>query len=253
MGKETHDSLSNLESKNPGTLNAFSGSRSAAIGGGPLENSGYITFNGGNVNATADGRVGNGSGAAIGGGHAGGAYYLVFNGGIVHAISSYHGAAIGGGCTYGGGMSNQCYTYPMRDALISRATLKTIAGDITINGGYVRAEGATHGNAFGQGCGSNNDGKTILITGGTLLPSSYSGMYDIGGSDGNVIITGGSVGGVEPDGSAKNSVSFQGNDNDGLAYGAVLPDGSPDRTNKVGLISVDVTPKIKAMAKKRRP
>lgn len=239
-GKDLVSSLSNLESRNPGQLWVYSGIRSAAIGGGPIENSGDMTFNGGSLHAysndkgtTAEGS-GNGSGAAIGGGHAGGGTSIVFNGGTVDAYASYHGAAIGGGCTYTGGMSTSYNTWPLRDALISRTANHTIAGDITINGGYVEAWGAHHSNAFGQGCGGTNTGKTILITGGTLLPhwGGNSSFLEIGGTSGFVIITGGSV----------NCTRFQGNDNDGLAYGDV------DRKTKVGMITIDVTSKIQAAA-----
>lgn len=48
-GSDLASSLSNLESANPGSLAVYSGVRSAAIGGGPIENSGDMTFNGGNI------------------------------------------------------------------------------------------------------------------------------------------------------------------------------------------------------------
>ncbi len=255
-GKDTNDSLSNLESKNKGALYAYGGVRAAAIGGGPLEDSGYMTFNGGDIVAWANGYgstegSANGAACGIGGGHAGGSTKTTFNGGTVNARASYHGAAIGGGCTYNGGMSTSALTYPMRDALLTRHANNTIAGDITINGGFVRALGAWHSNAFGQGCAGNNNGKTILITGGTLLPTSSANTayLDIGGNGGYVIITGGSVNcsRINPN-DPKSRFKFQGNDNDGKAYGSILPDGNPDKTNKTSLIEVDVGSKIQATA-----
>ena len=152
------------------SLWVYSGIRSAAIGGGPIENSGDMTFNGGDLHVYSNDKAANGSGAAIGGGHAGGGTTITFNGGTVDSYASYHGAAIGGGCTYTGGMSSSTSTWPLRDAIISRTANHTIAGDITVNGGFVEAWGAEHSNAFGQGCGGTNTGRTILITGGTLLP-----------------------------------------------------------------------------------
>lgn len=250
-GKDLVSSLSNLESWNVGELHVYGGVRSAAIGGGPVENSGDMTFNGGNITAEANGPKNDGSGCGIGGGHAGGSTTTTINGGHIVALGSLHGAGIGGGCTYTGGMSNSGkVTMPLRDALLSREANHTIAGDITINGGFVEAKGWQHSNAFGQGCGGSNEGRMILITGGTLLPSAdssqESGFQDIGGNKGYVVITGGSV----FCGKNGSQYKFQGNDNDGKAYGALLPDGTPDKTNKVGMLTVDVKSKIQAMADK---
>ena len=240
-GDDLESSLSNLESRNPGTLHTYGGIRSAAIGGGPLENSGELIFNGGIIDTHANGKAGdesrgdNGAGCGIGGGHAGGGTTTVFNGGRVTAYASYHGAAIGGGCTYIGGMSRGSQpTYPLPDAIVSRNANHTIAGDITINGGYIEAFGAWHSNAFGQGCGGNNTGKTILVTGGTLLPhwGGNTAFLEIGGASGYVVITGGSV----------YCTRFQGNDNDGKAYGDTA------HKTKVSMVTIDVSPKIKAMA-----
>ena len=234
VGKDLVSSLSNLESRDPGQLWVYSGIRSAAIGGGPIENSGDMTFNGGDLHVYSNDKAANGSGAAIGGGHAGGGTTITFNGGTVDSYASFHGAAIGGGCTYTGGMSSSTSTWPLRDAIISRTANHTIAGDITVNGGFVEAWGAEHSNAFGQGCGGTNTGRTILITGGTLLPhwGGNGGFLEIGGSQGYVVITGGSV----------NCTRFQGNDNDGLAYGDL------ERTKKVAMLTIDVKSKIQAMA-----
>lgn len=243
-GKDLVSSLSNLASRNVGHLKVYGGIRSAAIGGGPMENSGYITINGGEIRAEANGPTNDGSGCGIGGGHAGGSTKTTINGGHIVALGSLHGAGIGGGCTYVGGMSSGSkQTAPFRDALLSRNSRNTIAGDITINGGFVEAKGWLHSNAFGQGCGGNNEGKTILITGGTLLPSASSdqvdGFMDIGGNSGYVIITGGSV----FCGTKSGRFKFQGNDNDGKAYGDLA------RKTKVSMLTVNVKPKIEASAK----
>ena len=190
------DRLTILDSDNPGTLTVEGGYRASAIGGGPVENSGIMTFNGGNIVARAYGPTESryGAGTGIGGGHAGGGTTITINGGNIDAYGSYHGAGFGGGCTYGGGMSNSSeITYAFSDAIFCKTPLSTIAGDININGGYLKARGYIHSNAFGQGCGGTNNGKTITITGGTLLPTSEGSFYDIGGAGGKVIVTGGSV------------------------------------------------------------
>ncbi len=191
------DRLTLLDSENPGTLNVNGGFRASAIGGAALESSGDMTFNGGNIVTRAYGvseaLSDYGPGAGIGGGHAGCGTTMTFNGGNIDSIGSYHGAGIGGGCTYGGGMSNGRVTYALTDGYLSQFPLNTVAGDININGGFLKSVGCTHSNAFGQACGGTNNGRTITITGGTLLPSSVPGWYDIGGAGGDVIVTGGSV------------------------------------------------------------
>jgi len=225
------DRLTLLDSEKPGTLYVYGGPRAAAIGGGGLETSGDMTFNGGNIIVRPYGENDspNGAGAGIGGGHAGCGTTFTFNGGSIDSIAAYHSAGIGGGCTYGGGMSTGGQiTYALTDAYLSEFPLHTVAGDITINGGYLKSQGRTHGNAFGQACGGNNNGKTITITGGTLLPSSYSGWYDIGGAGGDVIVTGGSV--RLTDGSA---AKFQ--SNGGVAWGDL------DKTIKVFMTTINMS------------
>ncbi len=191
------DRLTLLDSENPGSLTVYGGYRASAIGGSALETSGDMTFNGGNIVVRAYGVAYSlskyGAGAGIGGGHAGCGTVMTFNGGNIDAYGSYHGAGVGGGCTYGGGMSSSDVTYALTDGYLSQYPLSTIAGDININGGFLKSVGCTHSNAFGQACGGTNTGKTITITGGTLLPSSVDGWYDIGGQGGDVIVTGGSV------------------------------------------------------------
>lgn len=191
-----------IDSTDPSTTNGRlvvrGGSRASAIGGGPLEAAGDITINGSTIDAKASGQYGlvsaHGAGAGIGGGHAGSGGNITINGGNITAMGGYHGAPIGGGCTYNGGMSGGSnLTAPFADAILSRHACNPLAGNITINGGYIRAVGTEHSNAFGKGCGNDGTGQIIRITGGTLLPSSYSGWKDIGLPNGYVIITGGSV------------------------------------------------------------
>ncbi|WP_434311342.1 YDG domain-containing protein [Hominifimenecus sp. rT4P-3] len=231
-GTEVHegDRLTILDSENPGSLHVTGGYRSAAIGGGPLENSGNMTFNGGIITVRAFGpsdSEGGGAGAGIGGGHAGGGTVTTFNGGTIDAVGSFHGAAIGGGCTYTGGMSTSIVTYTFPDAVLCRTPSSTVAGDININGGFLKAAGCDHSNAFGQACGGRNTGKTITITGGTLLPSSVAGFYDIGGKEGDVIVTGGSV---RLSGNGK----FQSSSNDGSAWGDL------EKNTKVFMTKIDL-------------
>lgn len=191
---------STVSGSEQGSLTVIGGLRAAAIGGGPVEDAGVITINGGTIESKAYGQNESenlyGAGTGIGGGHAGGGTIININGGRVSAYGSYHGAGIGGGCTYNGGMSRSIVSYPLRDALLSRHASSTLAGDITITGGYITSKGEIHSNAFGQGCGGTNTGHIIRITGGTLLPDAKactSGFNAIGGAGGYTIITGGSV------------------------------------------------------------
>ena len=196
-------SLSMLNSANPGELDVVGGPKAAGIGSkagtaAPGITAGLMVFNGGIIyvsawggaattptaaelkskefkdqNTAADSNA-NSAGTGIGGGDYGGASTLIFNNAEVYAHGSYHGAGIGSGFHSSG----------------------TQAGNIFINGGYIKAQGYAHGNAFGKGCGGNNTGKIIKVTGGTLLPyckTDDTSRYHLGGSGGNVIITGGSV------------------------------------------------------------
>ena len=212
-------SLDVMDSADPGTLTVNAGGNSAGIGSGPRENAGTLIFNGGNivVNGCNQGIGGNyspDSGAAIGGGNGGSATKTIFNGGHVTATASFHGAAIGSGW---GWWDDDAHYGPKPDAIeipvyssvpaygdydgftfynTSTGQYDTVAGDIYINGGLVEARGAEHGNGFGSAClytTSSNRNHIIRVTGGTLLPSSTSINYDMGGNMGYVVITGGSV------------------------------------------------------------
>lgn len=122
---------------------------------------------------------------------------IIFNGGNILAKAAFHGSGIGGGYCNGNYFSaannvrNSNAIVNTKDGISS----KSVAGDITINGGYIRSYGSGHGNAFGQACCGTNTKKTITVTGGTLLPwsTTSASYYDIGGAGGYVVITGGSI------------------------------------------------------------
>lgn len=241
-GYDSNDALTYLESSNPGSLEAQGGDRSAGIGSAPIEEAGRMTFNGGVITAFSNGTGAPGglnaqmTGSAIGGGQCGGNTTLTINGGEIYATATYHGAGIGGGATGGGGLGGRAYVAP--DAILGRCPAHPIAGDIIINGGYIESAGGVHGNGFGAACWGTLQGETILITGGTLLPSSQSGFYDVGGEGGDVIITGGSVK-TTVDGS-----KFQGNAGLGKAYGDYsIVDGEivPDADNIVQMVQIDLS------------
>lgn len=110
---------------------------------------------------------------------------IIFNGGNILAKAAFHGSGIGGGYCNGNYFSaannvrNSNAIVNTKDGISS----KSVAGDITINGGYIRSYGSGHGNAFGQACCGTNTKKTITVTGGTLLPwsTTSASYYDIGG------------------------------------------------------------------------
>ena len=136
-------------------------------------------------------------GAGIGAGNMANGTVIIFNGGNILAKAAFHGSGIGGGYCNGNYFSaannvrNSNAIVNTKDGISS----KSVAGDITINGGYIRSYGSGHGNAFGQACCGTNTKKTITVTGGTLLPwsTTSASYYDIGGAGGYVVITGGSI------------------------------------------------------------
>ncbi len=86
----------------------------------------------------------------------------------------------------------------------------TVAGDITVNGGFVYAHSGAHGNAFGQSCAhgvATNHNRIIRVTGGTLLTDMSKAMgglhswgnastapnASLGATYGYTIVTGGSL------------------------------------------------------------
>ncbi|MEY8460914.1 isopeptide-forming domain-containing fimbrial protein [Eggerthellaceae bacterium 24-137] len=260
------DPLSRMDAEKPGTLYATGGSHAAGIGSGPQENSGTLIFNGGNliVAASEVGENGNGdnsasSGAGIGSGDGGSGTITIFNGGRIDAQASYHGAAIG--CGWGW---RHWYDLAKEDAIAiptkdegygyygparyghSGTFYLNVAGDIYINGGFIRAKGAAHGNAFGMGChGSetSNRGHIIRITGGTLLPSSAGDRKDIGGKDGYTIVTGGSVNCPSTKFQGLGDTAYNTPDvttwDDVENHGGTLPD-----SDKVQMITIDLTAEI---------
>ncbi len=188
------DPVTRLASPNPGALVVKGGAGSAAIGSGASENAGNMHFDGGTITAySAGGHSANGgtnanqnwsSGTGIGAGAHGGATNMWFDGATVDAYGSYHGAGVGAGWTTAAGSAQTGTT---------GGTPNNACGNIYINAGYLKSQGYEHGNAFGGACGTNANQCIIRITGGTLHPSSYTGKFDIGGSGGYTIVTGGSV------------------------------------------------------------
>ncbi len=187
------DRLTLLDSKNPGTLTTTGSTFAAAIGGGAGEDAGNITINGGIISATGiTGNSLNNGGAGIGGGSKGSGGDITINGGTITAHGSYHAAGVGGG--YHTSSTPSCAA--LSPAVVPSGTYGAKSGNITINGGLTYSYGGSHGNAFGDGCtGYNtNDNFKVIMTGGTVLPSSPGGSYrDLGGSRANVYILGGSL------------------------------------------------------------
>lgn len=242
------DVLTNVDSAGKiGKLIVKGGKNSSGIGSGPNEIAGNMTFdggyiesyswgghsnNGGNNNAAvgtgvtnAEGsNVGESSGTGIGAGSGpnAGATDMTFNGGTIYAFGSYHGAGIGAGWSSIGSPNTQ------QTGASSSTRNKLNCGNININGGYILSQGYAHGNAFGGACGTNMNGSTVRITGGTLRPFSHSSKKDIGGSGGYVIIDGGSI-----SLSGAQSAKFQSVDN--KAYSDVA------RTQEVVPVEVDLS------------
>ncbi|HEX3039061.1 MAG TPA: Ig-like domain repeat protein [Caproiciproducens sp.] len=108
-----------------------------------------------------------------------GAELTVSGGGSLKVQGGTSGAGIGGG---------------MGDALAS-----VDCGSVTINSGKVTAIGGATGAGIGGGCGagSNGNGGTVTINGGTVTATGDGGGAGIGGgaegSGGTVVINGGTV------------------------------------------------------------
>lgn len=181
-----------LDSDNPGFLRIQGQQDAASIGGNNCETGGRMTFNGGALTATYFGNSGCAAGIGAGSGGNGTDTLILFNSGNYDVAGGYHGAGVGAACY--DGYSGSAALQP--DVIASRSyDTPTAAGDITIHGGYIHATGGGHGNGFGAACWSGaagyNAGHTITVTGGTLYPQGSVG--DLGGYNGYVVITGGSV------------------------------------------------------------
>lgn len=229
------DPITNMDSANPGVLDAQGGGHSACIGSGPRENAGTIIINGGTISAKVSEFNGSNwsypNGSGIGGGAAGSGTIITINGGNVTAVGGSCGTGIGAGFGYydmSGHHGNVCkpdaievptgnnsesvsygyswYGVPYDGGpTIRQSNLKhfhTVAGDISINGGYINVTAAYHGNAVGQCCAHGpaaNKNHVIRITGGTLITSVPNKkntdpyLYGIGARNGYTLVTGGSV------------------------------------------------------------
>ena len=216
-----------------GRLTAHGGGHSAGIGSGPKENAGTIIINGGDIysqgiyiTAGSDGYCG----AGIGGGGGGSGTVITINGGKIVAQAGYCGSGIGAGLGWrnsqplmNSGVAKpdainipnseaEAYGYSFLATVTpefntgniqaaNELNYHTVAGDITLNGGYVDARSGGHGNAFGQSCAhgpASNKNHIVRITGGTLLTTANPSisdpwLYSIGARLGYTIVTGGSV------------------------------------------------------------
>ncbi len=252
------DYLTLLDSPDRGTLIVHGGGDGAALGGAYREDGGSMTFNGGRIEVTngTGPNSGSGGGAGIGGGkNAAGTSpteWITVNGGWITSNASYHGAGFGGGWNSG--------TTAVVAGLVQSAHPGG-TGNIRINGGYIESNGGKDGNGFGRGCYGDrkycdNRDYTILITGGTMIPSGGTSLGDPWGNDiggagtrtdssgytdstmaATVIVSGGSVYvGKRADGNYR----F-----DGIAYGSFTEaeDGTiiPDKTDQVVPITINLS------------
>ena len=250
-----------LDSPNPGTLEVLGGGGGGAgIGSTAYENGGTITINGGNIRVDVQGsdqqfNAGTSFSAGIGAGSQGDgtATAITINGGNIEAQGGCHGAGIGAGVSDGYSGSAM-----KSDVIKTRHTTSftCVAGDIFINGGFVKSSGGWHGGAFGSACWSKNTDHTISVTGGTLLPVSGFGSHgaetgeagkpfpEIGGVGGYVLITGGSIRCTDP------NRYFQGIG--GTAWGNTAYEAEgydptdPDDPNKVTMVTIDLGAELKA-------
>ncbi|MEC4185449.1 hypothetical protein VJ918_11580, partial [Adlercreutzia sp. R21] len=259
------DPISKLDSINPGTLEVWGGCNAAGIGGTNRESAGRLTVNGGNICVRAyqhtmtwgSSESANYQAAGIGGGNCGGITGLTFNAGSVYAEAQCHGAAIGSGTYYlttrnnGTLWPDAFHTPDTADAGTFLAFVT--GGDININGGFIAPKAPNHGNAFGDGCSSSNNGHIIRVTGGTLLPDtsiSESYQFDLGLKGGHLIITGGSVNCTKTGTDSNGNDTYKFNGIGGTAWGndACLANGydpsDPDDPNKVFKVTVNLTSEI---------
>ncbi|WP_302964075.1 hypothetical protein [uncultured Adlercreutzia sp.] len=226
------DALSTLEPAQPGKLVAAGGYYSSGIGSGPKENAGTLVINGGDISTSVYLAVASESnGSGLGAGSGGSGTVITINGGKVDARGGYCGTGIGAALGYLTTSANMACTakadaieipdneadsgsfswygpapatseyYTANQQYVGSDHYHSVAGDITLNGGFVKATNGGHGNAFGQSCAhgpASNKDHVILVTGGTLLTTVTYGsappqLFSIGARLGYTIITGGSV------------------------------------------------------------
>lgn len=204
---------------NGGTINGTNYGSGALIGGSGY-GTGKITINGGvmnvNVPLSTSGWGGNLStcGAAIGDGNRSGRdgkCEIEINGGEINGTTEVQAAVIGTGhksstvasVTINGGKLNLKSVAGNGDASVGGACIGT--GDqsvamsrITINGGEIVA--ATESGAAAIGGGAGTAGCTVVVNGGTVtvsttttVPAIGKGIYISDGSDGALVINGGSL------------------------------------------------------------
>ena len=218
-----------LDSEEPGSLTVEGGYGASAIGGGMAETGGRITINGGAILARAYyGTKNTDTGAGIGGGAGGEGSdeVITYNSGTIEVHGGYHGAGTGAGCW----LTTDPSPYATPDAICSRTWGAPNAGDITINGGCITSIGGYCTSGFGTGCGGgSNKGNLVKVTGGTLLPGTEGSRPDFSaGTEGRVVISGGSV-------RTEGTDNFEGFG--GTAYGS---EGEYREEDKVFMITVDL-------------
>lgn len=259
-GKEIQKGQSHtaLDSSNPGELQVWGGCLAASIGGACEETGGSLTFNGGIVSAHADTAhsVDYQTGAGIGGGTWGNGTdrVIAFNSGTYDATGNFHSSGIGSGC---GAKALHTYDYAIPPDHIpcegrqngnfiweygSAYATGVRAGNITINGGFVKSTGAAHAAGFGNSCSTSpNENGIIRITGGTLYPIATGALPDFFNPGGHVVITGGSV---------YTNGSFQGIGGTAWGNDAALADGydpdDPEDPNKVFMVTIDLAADLAA-------
>ena len=165
-----------------GVLNVTGDQGGAGIGSGYMESGGFITINGGIINATGgDGDYDNNSGAGIGDGGYSDGIKIIINGGEIIATG-------GGGDEYGSWTG---------------AGIGGHESDITITGGKITATGGKNKDGLdvmgGAGIGGSGkaDVNTIIISGGTVTATGGPNAAGVGGGEmgvgGVITISGGVV------------------------------------------------------------
>ncbi|MVX59913.1 DUF11 domain-containing protein [Enterorhabdus mucosicola] len=196
--------------------NDWGASNGAGIGAGSAGSGTVMIFNGGTIDASG-GSCGTGIGSALG-------YWDShhYNGApMPDAIEIPTGAGAeerSGGYSFKAAPKNvewfccktsgkACPVHYLIDA--NSENYFTVAGDITVNGGFITTTSGEHGNAFGQSCAhgpSSNRNHVIRVTGGTLLTNVIGGnpgsfrpdasrppVASLGAAYGYTIVTGGSI------------------------------------------------------------
>ena len=194
------------------TNNDWGATNGAGIGAGSSGSGTVMIFNGGNVQAYAS-SCGAGIGSALG-------YFdsTHYDGAPMDdAIAIPTGEGLSGGYSFiarpdsvswfcckttATGATSPCPGKVHHINGADKNNYFTVAGDITVNGGFISAHSGKHGNAFGQSCAhgpSSNRNHVVRVTGGTLLTTTEDINSEnppraaLGAAFGYTIVTGGSL------------------------------------------------------------